>query len=265
MPPSAIKSTHQIKSKRAQRQTASNPNYYEPESSEGEIEDYDMIQDDSAYDDGRYDKPDRKKKHRATSSEFHSDINERLYKMNMQLENDKDILYQQYLAQFDKELKEIQDGTNSDFQESLQELIEIRDNTVTKAELYREYLLECVKRMYEAEASQAEEDYSTEKQGLKEKMLAEVEERRRKLKEDKDSYDLLHDVTVETAPRQHSQRKLRGTKAKDEVEPKTKRSKVAGPSVTARLTDREIEDDLLEMTKAYSSSSKKLGYSHKKK
>ena len=59
----------------------------------------------------------------------------------------------------------------------------------------------------------------------------------------------MSDVTVETAPRQHSQRKLRGTKAKDEVEPKTKRSKVAGPLVTARLTEREIEEDLMEMTK----------------
>ena len=51
-------------------------------------------------------------------------------------------------------------GTNSDFEERLQELIEIRDDTILKAELYREYLLDCVKRMYEAEASQAEEDYS---------------------------------------------------------------------------------------------------------
>jgi len=50
-------------------------------------------------------------------------------------------------------------GTHPEYEERLQQLIDKRKQTLEKARLYRDYRLECVEKMFDAETRQVEEDY----------------------------------------------------------------------------------------------------------
>lgn len=50
-------------------------------------------------------------------------------------------------------------GTHPEYEERLQQLIDKREQTLEKARLYRDYRLECVEKMFDAEQRQVEEDY----------------------------------------------------------------------------------------------------------
>lgn len=157
----------------------------------------------------------------------------------------------------------MREGTHPEYEERLQQLIDKRKQTLEKARLYRDYRLECVEKMFDAETRQVEEDYLAEKQGLKEQMLADMDERRKKLKEDFESFDITSDAAMDGNPRYHPQRKLRA-RQKEDTEVKVKKTKVTvRPSVSARLAENEINDDLAEIGKV--SPIRKLVPSHHKK
>lgn len=50
-------------------------------------------------------------------------------------------------------------GTSPEYEERLQMLIEERDSTINKANLYREYQLQLSEKIFDEEVAQAEEDY----------------------------------------------------------------------------------------------------------
>ncbi|RUS21242.1 hypothetical protein BC937DRAFT_93233 [Endogone sp. FLAS-F59071] len=122
-------------------------------------------------------------------------------------------IYSDKLKAFQSELRAIQDGTQPEFLERLADLEETREMMIDQKQLFRNFQIECAEKQFELETTQAEEEYMVsqwafkairrrpkfglhsyeiiaEKQGLREKMLAGVEERRRKLKEDKDNLDI---------------------------------------------------------------------------
>lgn len=108
-------------------------------------------------------------------------------------------------------------GTSPEYEERLQELIEEREATIHKANLLREYQLEMSEKIFEEEVAQAEEDYEVcvertpwplinnpinlchtlvqrERQELIDKLLADIEERRKKLQEERNNSDLMHGI-----------------------------------------------------------------------
>ena len=53
----------------------------------------------------------------------------------------------------------MREGVHPEYEEQLQYLIERREQMLEKAKLYRDYRLECVEKMFEAEIKQVEKDY----------------------------------------------------------------------------------------------------------
>ncbi|RUP52403.1 Sds3-like-domain-containing protein, partial [Jimgerdemannia flammicorona] len=118
------------------------------------------------------------------------EFTERMQRLNQEFMENKERIYTDKLKAFQSELRAIQDGTQPEFLERLADLEDTRDTMIDQKRLFRNFQLECAGNQYELETKQAEEEYMAEKQGLREKMLAGVEERRKKLKEDKDNLDI---------------------------------------------------------------------------
>ena len=125
-------------------------------------------------------------------------------------------------------------GSHPEFVNRLHDLERERDESIEKANMWRDYQLQCAEAMYKTETEQAEQEYmvgfvwlgwggmvevsptitshpitlyditshriashppthplppplQSEKMGLREKMLAQIEERRKKLREDRDT------------------------------------------------------------------------------
>ncbi|CAG8565993.1 1716_t:CDS:2 [Ambispora leptoticha] len=204
-------------------------------------------------------KPPRKKTAASSKLNQAAEINEKMLRMEAELESCKEKLYQEYMNEIINEMKGIQDGTSPEYEERLQMLIEERDATIFRANTYREYLIEISERIFDEEVAQAEQDYERERQDLIEKLLADVEDRRRRLKEEQANYDLMHDSTFEASTRQNS-RKLRERIGIKEVEPKPKR-----PKASVKVAHDEYISDLAEMWDDPLNPSKKSASSHKKK
>ncbi|CAI2165496.1 1988_t:CDS:10 [Funneliformis geosporum] len=253
MPPSAHKASEKaVNSKRAKRQTSSKPNYFEGNSSDIDSqEDYDPMMNDTAYDGGdpefgiepmridddesmkRYDEREEgeaSEEHRETvvdqkKEKKRQEILDRIEKLQKEFINKKDEIFKDSIRQIDYDIRTMREGTHPEYEERLQQLIDKREQTLEKARFYRDYRLGCVERMFDAEKRQVEDDYMLEKQGLKEQMLADMDERRKKLKEDYESFDITSDAAMDGNPRYHPQRKLRA-RQKEDTEVKVKKPKL---------------------------------------
>lgn len=73
------------------------------------------------------------------------------------------------------------------FVDRLKELERERDDTIDRATMWRDYQLSIAKTLFHQEREQIEQDYLQEKNGLKEKMLQQLEERRKRLREDRET------------------------------------------------------------------------------
>ncbi|CAG8524940.1 11083_t:CDS:10 [Funneliformis mosseae] len=258
MPPSAHKASEKaLNAKRAKRQTATKPNYFEGNSSDIDSpEDYDPMMTDTAFDGGdpefgiepmridedesmkRYDEREEgevSEEHRETAvdqkkEKKRQEIIDRIEKLQKEFNSKKDEIFKDSIRQIDYDIRAMREGTHPEYEERLQQLIDRREQTLEKAKLYKNYRLGCVEKMFDAETRQVEEDYMLEKQGLKEQMLADMDERRKKLKEDYESFDITSDAAMDGNPRYHPQRKLRA-RQKEDTEVKVKKPK-AQPNKT---------------------------------
>ncbi|CAH1756289.1 10371_t:CDS:2 [Entrophospora sp. SA101] len=150
------------------------------------------------------------------------EILEKLKKLKEEEINKKDEIYITKLNQCDQEIKALREGIHPEYEERLQQLIEKREQTLEKIRLHKNYKIQCVQKMFDLETQLVEDNYLAEKRGLREQILADLEERRKKINEDFESYD----VASESGLRFHPQRRLR-TRVKEETEVKTKKTKVS--------------------------------------
>lgn len=115
---------------------------------------------------------------------------ERLARLDHELVEHKERIYEDKLASLRAELIQIQQGTHSDFLDMMAEYEAERDQLMENSRMYREYQLAAADKLLRTETRQAEDEYKSEKQGLRDKMLQQLEEKRQKLKEDKDNLDI---------------------------------------------------------------------------
>lgn len=93
--------------------------------------------------------------------------------------------------------------------------LRLADHTVERgaqlrsAELYYAFLVERSKRSSEAERSKVEDEARLAKRHVRDKLLTVIEERKRRLKEERDGGDFAADFLLEPSQRQHSTRQLR--------------------------------------------------------
>ncbi|XP_038612760.1 breast cancer metastasis-suppressor 1-like protein isoform X1 [Tachyglossus aculeatus] len=155
----------------------------------------------------------------------------------------KDQLYKERLSQVDAKLQEVIAGKAQEYLEPLATLQENMQIRTKVAGIYRELCLESVKNKYECEIQASRQHCESEKLLLYDTVQSELEEKIRRLEEDRHSID----ITSELWNDELQSRKKR----KDPFSPdKKKPVVVSGPYIVYMLQDLDILEDWTTIRKA---------------
>ncbi|XP_046870495.1 breast cancer metastasis-suppressor 1-like protein-A [Hypomesus transpacificus] len=157
----------------------------------------------------------------------------------------KDHLYKERLSQVDAKLQEVMSGKASEYLDplaSLQENMQIRTKV---AGIYKELCQESVKNKYECEIQAACQHWESEKLLLFDTVQSELEEKIRRLEEDRHSIDITSELW-------NDELQSRRSKKKDPFSPDKKKKPVAvsGPYIVYMLQDLDILEDWTAIRKA---------------
>ncbi|KAG0202059.1 hypothetical protein BGX28_005309 [Mortierella sp. GBA30] len=202
-----------------------------------------------------------------TKEKRRSQFQERLLKLELEFEDNKQTIFAYQMARYKEEMDAILNGVHPDFHDQLQDLAETRDTTIANARLYRDYQFECAQQAYELETEMAEEEYNGEREGLREKMLTVIDNKRRALRDDKENLDIANDFALEPVSRAHHTRKLRKRVPDAEVGAKSSKRKANMPApVKWMAVDSDALEDLNSLRKVVPSgtTTKKSGSVKKK-
>ena len=160
------------------------------------------------------------------------------------------------------------EGSHPIFSDRVQELERDRDECILRANLWRDYQLACAETMYHLEREQVEQEYLAEKNGLKEKMLQQIDERRKRLKEDRDALSIDNDASMDNGSRNANGAAVRKLRRRvQEPAPDTtrtsKRRQQQGPPVQLALKENEILEDLFILSKLDSANPRKMARARK--
>lgn len=160
----------------------------------------------------------------------------------------KEQLYKERLSQVDIKLQEVMAGCAQEYLEPLANLQENMQIRTKVAGIYRELCLESVKNKYECEIQAACQHWESEKMLLFDTVQSELEEKIRRLEEDRHSIDITSELWSDGL---HS----RKSKKKDPFCPVKKKKPVvvSGPYIVYMLQDLDILEDWTAIRKAMAS------------
>ncbi|KAM4543049.1 breast cancer metastasis-suppressor 1-like protein-A isoform 1-T2 [Odontesthes bonariensis] len=157
----------------------------------------------------------------------------------------KDQLYRERLCQVNSKLGEVEAGRAAEYLEPLAVLLENMQVRTKVAGIYRELCLESVKNKYDCEIQAAFQHWESEKLLLFDTVQSELEEKIRRLEEDRQSIDITSELWSD---------ELSGKKKRrDASSPDKKRrrpSVVSGPYIVYMLPDLDILEDWTAIRKA---------------
>ncbi|KAI8927180.1 Sds3-like-domain-containing protein [Entophlyctis helioformis] len=199
------------------------------------------------------------------------ELHENLNRLDRSFLEHKDEIFHEKINAFKSETREIQQGIHPEYLEAFSMLERERDLAIKQAELFRDYELECAQRIYQLEYEASLAEFNAERDGLREKMLQELDEKKRKLKDDRDSFDVSNDASLENMKAVVGTRKAtrQTVQRVEEQQKKEKRRKAPnGPVLVFQLKDHEIYDDLGVLRRVGGlthNTSRKAGQGYKKK
>ncbi|KAL7308192.1 hypothetical protein PS15m_012078 [Mucor circinelloides] len=165
----------------------------------------------------------------------------------------KEKFYVEKLHAINQELKSAHQDTHPSYLDGLKDLEAIRRKTINDGVLFRKYQNEVTDNQFQLEIYQAEEEYTAEIQDIREKLFASLDEKRRKLKEEKDNCDLAYDVILESQSRLHK-RNLRKREKEHPESKSSKKKQLTGPALVFKLKDDDILSDIQAMRNGLSSN-----------
>ncbi|KAJ2600744.1 hypothetical protein H4R99_003218 [Coemansia sp. RSA 1722] len=136
-------------------------------------------------------------------------ISERLQQIDREAFESEERQYQVKGEEIQAELSMILRGTHPVFIEGVSRLAAERDRTLASAEHNHRYIVDLHERAFRQERELAEQAYAAEKQAIYDRIAADIDERRKRLKEEKDSLDISMDFVFESGSRTSSKRNLR--------------------------------------------------------
>ncbi|KAM9293988.1 breast cancer metastasis-suppressor 1-like protein [Gastrophryne carolinensis] len=156
----------------------------------------------------------------------------------------KDQLYKERLSQVDAKLQEVIAGKAPEYLDPLAALQENMRIRTKVAGIYRELCLESVKNKHDCEIQAARQHCESEKLLLFDTVQSELEEKIRRLEEDRHSIDITSELWNDEL---QSRRKR-----KDPFSPEKKRKPVvvSGPYIVYMLQDLDILEDWTSIRKA---------------
>ncbi|XP_067894258.1 breast cancer metastasis-suppressor 1-like protein-A [Heterodontus francisci] len=148
------------------------------------------------------------------------------------------MLYRERLSQVEAKLEEVIAGKAPEYLEPLAALQENMQIRTKVAGIYRELCLKTVKNQYECEVQAAFQHWESEKLLLYDTVQSELEERIRRLEEDRHSIDITSELW-------NDELQSRKNKRKDPFSPDKKKKPVvvSGPYVVYMLQDLDILED----------------------
>ncbi|XP_076833718.1 breast cancer metastasis-suppressor 1-like protein-A [Brachyhypopomus gauderio] len=157
----------------------------------------------------------------------------------------KDQLYKERLSQVDAKLQEVTSGKAPEYLEPLANLQENMQIRTKVAGIYRELCLESVKHKYDCEIQAAFQHWESEKLLLFDTVQTELEEKIRRLEEDRHSIDITSELW-------NDELQSRKNKKKDPFSPDKKKKPVvvSGPYIVYMLQDLDILEDWTAIRKA---------------
>ncbi|XP_016395157.1 breast cancer metastasis-suppressor 1-like protein-A isoform X2 [Sinocyclocheilus rhinocerous] len=157
----------------------------------------------------------------------------------------KDQLYKERLSQVDAKLQEVMSGKALEYLEPLANLQENMQIRTKIAGIYRELCLESVKNKCDCETQAAFQHWESEKMLLFDKVQSELEEKIRRLEEDRHSIDITSELW-------NDELQSRTNKKKDPFSPDKKKKPVvvSGPYIVYMLQDLDILEDWTAIRKA---------------
>ncbi|XP_052475542.1 breast cancer metastasis-suppressor 1-like protein-A isoform X2 [Carassius gibelio] len=157
----------------------------------------------------------------------------------------KDQLYKERLSQVDAKLQEVMSGKAPEYLEPLANLQENMQIRTKVAGIYRELCLESVKNKYDCEIQAAFQHWESEKLLLFDTVQSELEEKIRRLEEDRHSIDITSELW-------NDELQSRKNKKKDPFSPEKKKKPVvvSGPFIVYMLQDLDILEDWTAIRKA---------------
>ncbi|KAJ3016446.1 hypothetical protein HKX48_004021 [Thoreauomyces humboldtii] len=175
------------------------------------------------------------------------DMMDKLEKLTMDFAMNKDAIFLEKIKEFQASTREILAGTDLEFQDATRSLEEAREKDALDAELFRNYRLECAALMYKHEHDLAITEFKAKRDGMKEKLMAGLEDKKRKMREERENFDVHH--VLGEAPiddQQMGTRKAtRANAAKNPEEKKEKRRKIqALPGLVVTVSEDAAASDL---------------------
>ncbi|XP_067311982.1 breast cancer metastasis-suppressor 1-like protein-A isoform X2 [Pseudorasbora parva] len=158
----------------------------------------------------------------------------------------KDQLYKERLSQVDAKLQEVMSGKAPEYLEPLATLQENMQVRTKVAGIYRELCLESVKNKYDCETQAALQHWESEKLLLFDTVQSELEEKIRRLEEDRHSIDITSELW-------NDELQSRKNKKKDPFSPDKKKKPVvvSGPYIVYMLQDLDILEDWTAIRKSH--------------
>jgi hypothetical protein len=143
-------------------------------------------------------------------------------------------------------MTKIHKGEHAEYLDRLSNLEQKRQEMVWLAELWRDYKLKRAKEWYENEKQITEEEYSSEKNGLCEKMITNLQEKKKRLLEDKESFDInLYETEMKGNTRKLRNKKNAFAMSYEYNEkPSNKKGKTTGPVLNYEIPEFDILEDL---------------------
>jgi len=165
----------------------------------------------------------------------------------------KEKFYREKVEHIRKEIELISAGTHEKLLQKLKECDQKREEKLWAAEQWRQYQLMSIEHTCSADKKQAEEEYEADKVLVKEKMIQALQDRQKKLEDEKNTMSLTDgsnaaDNRVQLQP----PRNLRSTKkGKENVTVLNHRAKKLNPShINYMLKESEISEDIAVIQKA---------------
>ncbi|XP_053725811.1 sin3 histone deacetylase corepressor complex component SDS3 isoform X3 [Synchiropus splendidus] len=157
----------------------------------------------------------------------------------------KEQMYQDKLASLKRQLQQLQEGTLQEYQKRMKKLDQQYKERLRNADLFLQLEKDQVERNYIKEKKAAVKEFDDKKVELKENLIAELEEKKKMIENEKLTMELTGD-SMEVKP--IMTRKLR-RRPNDPVPIPDKRRKPAPAQLNYLLTDDQIMEDLRTLNK----------------
>ncbi|KAH8549199.1 Sds3-like-domain-containing protein [Umbelopsis sp. PMI_123] len=135
---------------------------------------------------------------------------DRVVNINSDFMDNYEAIYQEKLNALQEDLLAIQQESHPSLRECIADLEKVRQQVIHQARLIMEYHITCTDEQFQTEISSLEDDYTAEKQGMRDMMLNALEEKRKKLRDEKDNEnDIANDIFFSTHQTRNRKRIMR--------------------------------------------------------